>query len=136
MYKIVSKYIKDLSFEISGAKTYFLLQKDIKDFLVNFDIQSKKINQNVIEIDTTLYLVSKKNNKISPISICFSTLVNFEEKLEKSQMEKIILVEVPKTVYPEIRNTLIFLFEKSGFKDVNLEKEIDFEKLYLSKKSQ
>ena len=51
MYKIVSKYIKDLSFEIAGAKTYFLLQKNIKDFLVNFDIQSKKINENVIEID-------------------------------------------------------------------------------------
>ena len=136
MYKIVSKYIKDLSFEISGAKTYFLLQKDIKDFLVNFDIKSKKINQNVIEIDTTLYLVSKKDSKMSPISICFSTLVNFEKKLEKSQMEEIILVEVPKTVYPEIRNTLIFLFEKSGFKEVNLQKEIDFKKLYLSKKSQ
>ena len=136
MYKIVSKYIKDLSFEISGAKNYFLLQKDIKDFLVNFDIQSKKINENVIEIDTTLYLVSKKDSKLSPISICFSTLVNFEKKPEKSQMEKIILVEVPKTVYPEIRNTLIFLFEKSGVKDVNFQEEIDFEKLYLSKKSQ
>ena len=73
---------------------------------------------------------------MSPISICFSTLVNFEKKLEKSQMEKIILVEVPKTVYSEIRSTLIFLFEKSGFKDVNLQKEIDFEKLYLNKKSQ
>ena len=48
MYKIVSKYIKDLSFEIAGAKSYFLLQKDIRDFLVNFDIQSKKINQNVM----------------------------------------------------------------------------------------
>ena len=92
MYKIVSKYIKDLSFEISGAKTYFLLQKDIKDFLVNFDIQSKKINQNVIEIDTTLYLVSKKDSKVSPIYICFSTLVNFEKKLEKYQMEEIILL--------------------------------------------
>ena len=136
MYKIVSKYIKDLSFEIAGAKTYFLLQRNIKDFLVNFDIQSKKINENIIEIDTTLYLVSKKDSKMSPISICFSTLVSFEKKLEKSQMEKIILVEVPKTVYPEIRNTLIFLFEKSGFKDVNFQKEIDFEKLYLSKKSQ
>ena len=56
MYKIVSKYIKDLSFEISGAKTYFLLQKDIKDFLVNFDIQSKKINQNVKYFLTCLFL--------------------------------------------------------------------------------
>ena len=52
-FKIVSKYIKDLSFEISSAKAYFLLEKDIKDFIVNFDIKSQKINHNVIEVDTT-----------------------------------------------------------------------------------
>ena len=129
-YKIVSKYIKDLSFEIAGAKAYFLLEKNIKNFLVNFDIKSQKINQNVIEVDTTLYLSSKKDTNLSPISICFSSLVNFEEKLEKKEMEKIILVEVPKTVYPEVRETLCYLFEKSGFKNVDLQKEINFEKLY------
>ena len=134
-YKIVSKYIKDLSFEISGAKSYFLLEKNIKDFLVNFDIKSQKINQNIIEIDTTLYLTSKKDIKLSPISICFSSLVNLEKTYEKSDLEKIILIEVPKAVYPEIRSTLCYLFEKSGFKNVNLQKEIDFEKLYLTKKS-
>ena len=134
-YKIVSKYIKDLSFEIAGAKAYFLLEKNIKNFLVNFDIKSQKINQNVIEVDTTLYLSSKKDTDLTPISICFSSLVNFEKKLEKTEMEKIILVEVPKTVYPEIRETLCYLFEKSGFKNVDLQKEINFEKLYESKKS-
>ena len=134
-YKIVSKYIKDLSFEIAGAKAYFLLEKNIKDFVVNFDIKSKKINQNVIEVDTTLYLSSKKDTNLTPISICFSSLVNFEKEFEKKEMEKIILVEVPKTVYPEIRETLFYLFEKSGFKNVDLQKEIDFEKLYESKKS-
>ena len=134
-YKIVSKYIKDLSFEIAGAKAYFLLEKNIKNFLVNFDIKSQKINQNVIEVDTTLYLSSKKDTNLSPISICFSSLVNFEEKLEKKEMEKIILVEVPKTVYPEVRETLCYLFEKSGFKNVDLQKEINFEKLYENKKS-
>ena len=134
-YKIVSKYIKDLSFEIAGAKAYFLLEKNIKNFLVNFDIKSKKINQNVIEIDTTLYLASKKETNLTPISICFSSLVNFEKEFEKKEMEKIILVEVPKTVYPEIRETLCYLFEKSGFKNVNLQKEINFEKLYENKKS-
>ncbi len=134
-YKIVSKYIKDLSFEIAGAKAYFLLEKNIKNFLVNFDIKSKKINQNVIEVDTTLYLSSKKDTNLTPISICFSSLVNFEKEFEKKEMEKIILVEVPKTVYPEIRETLFYLFEKSGFKNVDLQKEINFEKLYESKKS-
>ena len=134
-YKIVSKYIKDLSFEIAGAKSYFLLEKNIKNFLVNFDIKSKKINQNVIEVDTTLYLSSKKDTNSTPISICFSSLVNFEKEFEKKEMEKIILVEVPKTIYPEIRETLCYLFEKSGFKNVNLQKEINFEKLYENKKS-
>ena len=134
-YKIVSKYIKDLSFEIAGAKAYFLLEKNIKNFLVNFDIKSKKINQNVIEVDTTLYLSSKKDTNLTPISICFSSLVNFEKEFEKKEMEKIILVEVPKTVYPQIRETLFYLFEKSGFKNVDLQKEIDFEKLYENKKS-
>ena len=134
-YKIVSKYIKDLSFEIAGAKAYFLLEKNIKNFLVNFDIKSKKINQNVIEVDTTLYLASKEETNLTPISICFSSLVNFEKEFEKKEMEKIILVEVPKTVYPEIRETLCYLFEKSGFKNVNLQKEINFERLYENKKS-
>ncbi len=134
-YKIISKYIKDLSFEIAGAKAYFLLEKNIKNFLVNFDIKSQKINQNVIEVDTTLYLSSKKETNLSPISICFSSLVNFEKKLEKKEMERIILVEVPKTVYPEIRDTLCYLFDKSGFKKVDLQKEINFEKLYENKKS-
>ena len=134
-YKIVSKYIKDLSFEIAGAKAYFLLEKNIKNFQVNFDIKSQKINQNVIEVDTTLYLSSKKDTNLTPISICFSSLVNFEKEFEKKEMEKIILVEVPKIVYPEIRQTLCYLFEKSGFKNVDLQKEINFEKLYENKKS-
>ena len=99
-YKIVSKYIKDLSFEIAGAKAYFLLEKNIKNFLVNFDIKSQKINQNVIEVDTTLYLSSKKDTNLSPISICLSSLVNFEKEFEKKEMEKVILVDVPKIVYP------------------------------------
>ena len=82
-----------------------------------------------------MYLTSKKDAKLSPISICFSSLINLEKEHEKDILEKIILVEVPKIIYPEIRGTLCYLFEKSGFKNVNLEKEVDFEKLFLNKKS-
>ena len=129
-FKIVTKYIKDLSFEITDAKSYFLLEKNIKDFTTNFDIKSKKINDNIIEVDTTLYIASKKDRQLSPISICLSSLVNFEKKFEKEELQKIILIEIPKLVYPEIRGILVYLFEKSGFKHVNLDKEIDFNKFY------
>ncbi len=135
-FKIVTKYIKDLSFEITDAKSYFLLEKNIKDFTTNFDIKSKKINDNVIEVDTTLYIASKKDRQLSPISICLSSLVNFEKKFEKEELQKIILIEIPKIVYPEIRGILVYLFEKSGFKHVNLDKEIDFNKFYENRNNQ
>ena len=129
-FKIVTKYIKDLSFEITDAKSYFLLEKNIKDFTTNFDIKSKKINDNVIEVDTTLYIASKKDRQLSPISICLSSLVNFEKKFEKEELQKIILIEIPKIVYPEIRGILVYLFEKSGFKKINIDENINFEILY------
>ena len=134
-YKIVAKYIKDLSFEIQDAKSYFLLEKNIKDFIINFEIKSKKLKESIIEVDTTLYLLSKKDNKSSLVSICLSSVVNLEKKFEKEELQKIILIEVPQTIYPEIRSTLIYLFDKCGFKKVNFEQEVDFKKLYESKKN-
>ena len=134
-YKIVAKYIKDLSFEINDAKSYFLLEKNIKDFIVNFEIKSQKIKDNIIEVDTTLYLLSKKDNKSSLVSICLSSVVNLEKKFEKEELQKIILIEVPQTIYPEIRSTLVYLFDKCGFKNVNFEQEVDFKKLYESRKN-
>ena len=137
-YNIVGKYIKNINFNIPNSKSYFLIEKNIKNYKINFDIKSKKIKENIFEIDTNLKLMSEEpgENQIE-VSIIFSTLISLKEDIKnKKDLKKIVLVDVPTSIYPEIRSVLVFLFEKSGFKDVNLQKEIDFEKLYLSKKSQ
>ncbi len=70
------------------------------------------------------------NNQIN-VSILFSSLINLKEGFnDKEKLKKIILVDVPKSVYPEIRKILIFLFEKSGFKKINIDENINFEILY------
>ena len=51
-------------------------------------------------------------------------------------MEKIILIEVPNRIYPELRKIFIFLFENSGFKEIKINETVDFEKLYKTKKIQ
>ena len=51
-------------------------------------------------------------------------------------MEKIILIEVPSKIYPELRKIFIFLFENSGFKDVKINETVDFQKLYMMRKVQ
>jgi len=137
-YKIVGKYIKDLNFNIPNPKTFFLLSKNISNYKINIDIKSAQVKQNIIKILTSLSLtpVKKKKKKINT-KIIYSTIVELEnEKIQKDEMEKIILINVPGEIYSELRQIFVFLFENSGFKDVKINETVDFEKLYKMRKVQ
>ncbi len=134
-YKIVSKYIKDLSFKIPEVKSYVLLEKNIRNYRVKIDITSKKLKESIIEIDTNLYFEPKDKDKDDfKISILFSSLVNYEKKIDGKELEKIVLIEVPTAIYPDVKKIVSLLFEKSGFKEFNLP-EMNFQKLYETKKN-
>ena len=132
-YKIVAKYIKDLKFGIDDPKNFFLLAKNISNYKIKIDIKSKILKEKTIEVDTALSLTSTKSDfdKIN-VKIVYSAIIELNINLsDKKELEKIILVRVPTEIYPNIREIFILLFEKSGFKDVKIEKIVDFEKLYL-----
>ncbi len=131
-YNIVAKYVKGINFDIPDAKSYFLIEKSIGNYKINFDIKSKKIKDDILEIDTNLKLASRvpEENEIK-VSILFSTLINIKKSItKKKDLEKIILVDVPTSIYPDIRSILVFLFEKSGFKKINVDKTVNFQSLY------
>ena len=137
-YKIIGKYIKDLNFDIPNSKTFFLLSKDISNYKINIDIKSSQSKQNIIEVLITLSLIPVKDDfeKIAT-KIVYASIIELEkDKLTKEELEKIILIEVPSRIYPELRKIFIFLFENSGFKDVKINETVDFEKLYKMKKFQ
>ena len=137
-YKIIGKYIKDLNFDIPNSKTFFLLSKDISNYKINIDIKSSQSKQNIIEVLVTLSLIPVKDDfeKIAT-KIVYASIIELEkDKLTKEELEKIILIEVPSRIYPELRKIFIFLFENSGFKDVKINETVDFEKLYKMKKFQ
>ena len=134
-YKIIGKYIKKLNFNIPKPKTFFLLSKNIANYKINIDIQSVQIKQNIIEVQTTLALNPIKENfeKIDT-KIIYSTIVELKNvKINKEEMEKIILINIPTEIYPELRRVFVFLFENSGFKDVKISEMVDFERLYKSR---
>ena len=137
-YKIIGKYIKDLNFDIPNSKTFFLLSKDISNYKINIDIKSSQSKQNIIEVLISLSLIPVKDDfeKIAT-KIVYASIIELEkDKLTKEELEKIILIEVPSRIYPELRKIFIFLFENSGFKDVKINESVDFEKLYKMKKFQ
>ena len=137
-YRIIGKYIKELYFNIPNPKTFFLLSKDIANYKINIDIKSSQTKKNIIEVFTSLSLTPTKNNfEIINTKIIYSTIVELEgDQPSKGEMEKIILIEVPTKIYPELRKIFVFLFENSGFKDVKISENVDFNNLYKMRKVQ
>ena len=130
-YKILSKFIKDISFEIPSVEAFVLLEKEVSKYNLNFDIKSKPFKNNIIEINTILKLVPNQDVKHKMLTeINFASLVSIENVSDKKEVEKIVLVKVPTEIYPKIYETFIYLFSQAGIKNLKFEKEVNFEKLY------
>ena len=137
-YKIISKYIKELNFNIPNTKTFYLLSKDIVNYKINIDIKSNRIKQNIIEVLTSLNLSPTKTDfEVISTKIIFATIIELQnDNMEKDQLEKIILVDVPSEIYGELRKIFVSLFENSGFKDIKISKNVDFLNLYKIRNAQ
>jgi len=135
-YKIISKFIKDISFEIPDAETFVMLEKELPKYILHFDIKSKPFKNNIIEVNTILRLTPSqelKNKMLTEINL--TALVSVEKNFEdKKELEKIILVKVPTEIYPALYETFVYLFSQAGIKNVGIEKEVNFEKMYKEKK--
>ena len=134
-YKIISKFIKDVSFEIPSAETFLMLEKEISKYNLIFDVTSNTLKNNIIEVNTVLKLIPNQAVKHKMLAeINLSTLVSINKDFEdKKELEKIILVKIPAEVYPTLYETFIYLFSQSGVKNINIEKKVDFEKMYNEK---
>ena len=136
-YKIIAKYIKNLNFDISKPDKFFSLTKDISLYKFKIDIKSNRYKDNIIEIQTTLALEPKEKNldKIDAL-VTYSTLVELDKNFtDKKKLEEIILIEIPNEIYPELRRVFIFIFENSGFREIKIDQNVDFKKLYLSRQN-
>ena len=134
-YKIISKFIKDISFEIPSVQTFVMLEKEIQKYNLNFNVKSKKFKENIIEVNTILSLVASQEVKYKILTeINFTTLISVEMPLpDKKELEKIILIKIPTEIYPSLYEIFIYLFSQAGLKNISIKKEVDFERLYNEK---
>ena len=131
-YKILGKFIKDLSSETKDIATYLFVRDNISKYQLGIDITSKALKNKMIEVCTTFKFQDKEQNKQkSYFEIIFSTIVKINENIEdKKELEKIILCDVQIEIYPDLEKSLLDLLYNSGYPGIKFEKKIDFEKLY------
>ena len=134
-YKILGKYIKDLSSETPDLETYLFVRDRIEKYQLGIDINSKALKNNMIEVHTTFKFEDKdQSKKKSFFEIIYSIIIKLNDEIkDKKKLEKIILCDVQTEVYPDIEKALLDLLHNSGYPGIKFEKKVDFENLYKQK---
>ena len=131
-YKIISKFIKDISGETPDVETYLYVKDYISKYQMNIEINSKALKNQIIEINTILkFHDNSESKKKSHFELTYTTIIKLEKEIkEKKILQKIILCDVQKEMYVEMEEALLNLLRMSGFPNIKFEKKIDFDKLY------
>tara|TARA_B100000900_G_scaffold352918_1_gene320802 strand:+ start:437 stop:859 length:423 start_codon:yes stop_codon:yes gene_type:complete len=134
-FKILAEYIKDMSSETKDVETYLFVRDNLSKYQLNIDITSKALKNKLIEINITLKFEDKEaNEKKSHYEIIYAIIIRVEDNIkDKKDLEKIILCDVPNSVYKNLENAFLNLMHNSGHPGIKLEKKIDFNKLYNDK---
>ena len=136
-FKILAEYIKDVSSETPDIETFLFVKENISKYQLNIDIASRPLKNKLVEVNTTLKFEDKEaNEKKSYYEIVYSCVVKINDDVkEKSDLEKIILCDVPTIIYPHLEKSFLNLIHDSGHPSIKLEKKIDFQKLYNERSS-
>ena len=134
-YKIISKFIKDISGETPDVETYLYVKDYISKYQMNIEINSKALKNQIIEINTILkFHDNSESKKKSHFELTYAIIIRLEKEIkEKKILQKIILCDVQKEMYSEMEEALLNLLKMSGFPNIKFEKKIDFEELYNKK---
>ena len=131
-YKIVSKFIKDISGETPDIETYLYVKDFISKYQLNIEINSKPLKAQIIEVNTLLKFHDiSKSKKRSHFEMTYTSVIKLNEEIkDKKVLQKIILCDVQKEIYPELEKALLNLLHTSGYPNIKFEKKVDFDELY------
>ena len=134
-FKIIAEYIKDMSSETPNIETFLYVKDKILKYNLGIEINSTPLKNNMIEVNTKLIFQDPENSqKKSHFELIYSSLIKIEENIDdKKMIEKIILCDVQNEIYPNLEKVFLDMVRNSGYKNIRIDKKIDFNKLYLSR---
>ena len=134
-FKILAKYVKDMSSETKDVETYIFVKDNILKYQLNIDIKSLPLKNKMIEINTILKFEDKEGSKHkSYFEMSYATIVKIDESVkEKKELEKIILCDVQHEIASDLKKSFVNMLHDSGYPDVKFEKKLDFNELYMQR---
>ena len=131
-FKILSKFIKDMSSETKDVVTYMYVKDNISKYELDINIKSIPLKNKIVEVNTILKFEDKQKTETkSYFEMTYATVIHINAEIkDKSELEKIILCDAQIKIYPDLEKSFLDMLHNSGYPDIKFEKKIDFEKLY------
>ena len=135
-HKILLNYIKDLSVETPDPESLIAARENISKYSLKLDLNSKILKNKMIEVYTRLTYEDKINKKKTYFEMTCATVVRIEEeKPDSEELKKFILCDLQIKIHPQIQKTFVEILKLSGFPELQLKSNIDFNKLYNENKN-
>ena len=129
VFQIQRMYLKDLSLEIPHAPQIFLeaAQPTVE---VSIDTGHETIADGIFEV-TVMVTVTTKLEKDKVVFLAEAKEAGIFElrNIPEEQMEIVLNIVCPNTIYPYLRSNIADVIQRSGFPPIHLA-EINFEVLY------
>lgn len=131
--KVISQYIKDLSFETPHSPDIFLTNQGKPDIELSIDIDAKKISDEIYEVILKISAnATTKDKKIFLCEVSYAGLFALQN-IEAEMIEQILLIYCPNLLFPFIRRLIANLTSDSGFPPLMID-PIDFTDLYSKRR--
>ena len=131
-YKILTSYVKDISSKINDTESYIYLKDNIPKYSLGIDINSIPLKNNMAEVNIKLNFSNKSEiDQKAYFEMTHSTVIRVDNSaVNKEDLKKIFLSEVPTEMYPEIEKKFFEIVKSIGYPNIKLEKRIDFKDLF------
>ena len=131
-YKILTSYVKDISSKISGTENFIYLKDNIPKYSLGIDINSLPLKNNMAEVNIRLIFDNKtEKDKKAYFEMTHTSVVRVEKSaVNKDELKKIFLSDVPSEIYPEIEKKFFEIVKSIGYPEIKLEKRINFQELF------
>ena len=131
-YKILAKYVKDMSSETPNVDTYLFVKDNISNYSLNIDIKSKILKEKIIQVETTLTYSDKSQNKKKSIFVMvYATVIKIDDNLkDQKALGRVVLCDVQNEIYPDLEKLFLNILNGSGYEGLKFNKKVDFEELY------
>ncbi len=135
-FSIRAQYLKDISFENPNAPAVYAKLNAQPDIGVSVDVQARPLEGRTYETVLSASVDAKFDQTQGfLIELQYGALVQVSDQVGPQDLEPLLLVEIPRFIFPFARDLISSATRDGGFPPL-LVAPIDFGKLYLRHKAQ